>query len=100
MSETILDKIIGVTREKVEAQKRRVSANEIRERALEVRSNIDRFRLSRAIGRKDRTNIIAEIKRASPSKGVISDSIDVAETARRYREGGACAISVLTEEQF
>ena len=47
---------------------------------------------------KDQINIIAEIKRASPSKGVINDKIDVAETARNYEKGGACAISVLTEE--
>ena len=47
---------------------------------------------------KNQINIIAEIKRASPSKGVINDKIDVAETARDYENGGACAISVLTEE--
>ncbi len=47
---------------------------------------------------RDRINIIAEIKRASPSKGLINDKIHVAETARNYETGGACAISVLTEE--
>ncbi len=47
---------------------------------------------------RDQINIIAEIKRASPSKGVINDKIDVAEVARNYEKGGACAISVLTEE--
>ena len=47
---------------------------------------------------RNQINIIAEIKRASPSKGVINDKIDVAEVARSYEEGGACAISVLTEE--
>ena len=48
--------------------------------------------------RRDQINIIAEIKRASPSKGIINDKIDVAELARTYETGGACAISVLTEE--
>lgn len=48
--------------------------------------------------RRDEINIIAEIKRASPSKGIISGQIDVSETARIYEESGACAISVLTEE--
>nr|ALS88927.1 indole-3-glycerol phosphate synthase [uncultured bacterium] len=38
------------------------------------------------------------MKRASPSKGVINDKIDVAEIAASYEKGGACAISVLTEE--
>jgi indole-3-glycerol phosphate synthase len=49
--------------------------------------------------RRNEINIIAEIKRASPSKGVISNQIDVSETARIYEESGACAISVLTEEK-
>nr|ALS89282.1 indole-3-glycerol phosphate synthase [uncultured bacterium] len=40
------------------------------------------------------------MKRASPSKGVINGKIDVAETARSYERGGACAISVLTEQDF
>jgi indole-3-glycerol phosphate synthase len=56
--------------------------------------------LHAALEREDRTNVIAEIKRASPSKGVINDNIDVAEQARNYEQGGACAISVLTEERY
>jgi indole-3-glycerol phosphate synthase len=54
--------------------------------------------LRQALQNKDKINIIAEIKRASPSKGVINDQIDVAKTAKMYETGGACAISVLTEE--
>lgn len=48
--------------------------------------------------RNEGINIIAEIKRASPSKGIINDNVDVCETAVNYKRGGACAISVLTEE--
>ena len=54
--------------------------------------------LRQALQNQDKINIIAEIKRASPSKGIINDKIDVAEVARNYELGGACAISVLTEE--
>jgi indole-3-glycerol phosphate synthase len=50
--------------------------------------------------RSEAVNIIAEIKRASPSKGVINDAIDVRQVARSYAERGAAAISVLTEEDF
>lgn len=44
--------------------------------------------------------IIAEIKRASPSRGWIRKDLDTAEIARSYVSGGACAVSVLTENRF
>jgi len=45
-------------------------------------------------------SIIAEVKRASPVKGVLKADLDPAEQALKYKEGGASAISVLTDEQF
>lgn len=45
-------------------------------------------------------SIIAEVKRASPTKGVFKADLDPADQAVKYREGGAAAISVLTDEQF
>lgn len=44
--------------------------------------------------------VIAEYKRASPSRGVIREDMDVAEAVRRYVDGGAVALSILTEECF
>jgi len=44
--------------------------------------------------------LIAEIKRASPSVGVIKEDVDLCRIAREYQAGGACAISVLTEAHF
>jgi indole-3-glycerol phosphate synthase len=54
--------------------------------------------LSQLLGDDSKAHIIAEIKRASPSKGIINDKINVAEVAKTYELGGATAISVLTEE--
>ena len=48
----------------------------------------------------DAINIIAEIKRKSPSKGIIKGDVDVAMTAAYYQAGGASAISVLTEPEY
>src|ERR687886_258138 len=48
----------------------------------------------------NRLGVIAEVKRASPSKGAIALDLDAVMQARRYAEGGADAISVLTDEEF
>jgi indole-3-glycerol phosphate synthase len=68
------------------------------QRAEEARRLATAHRLTTALQRRGRANVIAEIKRASPSKGIINAEIDVAERALEYQRGGACAISVLTEE--
>ena len=56
--------------------------------------------LIQALDHREQVNIIAEIKRASPSKGVLCESLDAAETARIYEKSGAAAISVLTDSRF
>jgi len=48
----------------------------------------------------DAPRVIAEFKRASPSKGILRADLDPVRQARAYQAGGACAISVLTEEHF
>ncbi|MEP6946575.1 MAG: indole-3-glycerol phosphate synthase TrpC [Acidobacteriota bacterium] len=100
MSETFLDKILAVKRNTVERQKRSTSSAAIKANAMARRSDGDDHRLRSALLRTDRNNIIAEIKRASPSKGVINSNIDIVDVARKYSDGGAAAISVLTEEDF
>jgi indole-3-glycerol phosphate synthase len=50
--------------------------------------------------RKGEVSVIAEIKRASPAKGLLKPDLDPADQALRYREGGAAAISCLTDREF
>ena len=88
-------------KQKIVAQLRTdpVSQN-FRELALEIRKNAQPHRLLRAL-RSDspRLKIIAEFKRRSPSAGIIRDDLTASEIVRCYERGGACAISVLTDEE-
>lgn len=92
-----LTEIIELKKKRLAVTKAERDFDELKANAIAKRQTIKTHRLRENLQR-DQINIIAEIKRASPSKGVINDKIDVAETARNYQIGGACAISVLTEE--
>ena len=94
---TILDKIIAAKQERIANAKRTANMAELGSRARDYAKR--RGRLAEALG-KPGPAIIAEFKRASPSKGVINDRIDPAAAAREYAAGGAATISVLTEEDF
>ena len=98
MKPTFLQEILELKRKRVEAAQSTTDFDSLRERAKQVRAASKPYRLREVLQNSDKINIIAEIKRASPSKGVINDKIDVAETAKSYERGGASAISILTEE--
>ena len=95
---SFLKEIIQLKTARLNIAKAQISFEEIKERAFFVRKNAEPQRLRLALSESDKINIIAEIKRASPSKGIINDRIAPAELARKYEISGACAISVLTEE--
>ncbi len=75
------------------------SLEEIKALAVDARKDARAHALRRAL-EEPTTNIIAEIKRASPSRGPINRDADAAEVARAYLNGGAAAVSVLTEENL
>jgi len=92
-----LTEIIELKKKRLEIAKANRDFDELKNAAIEKRKSSVNHRLRQNL-QQNQINIIAEIKRASPSKGVINDKIDVAETAQSYENGGASAISVLTEE--
>ncbi|MEK6320505.1 MAG: indole-3-glycerol phosphate synthase TrpC [Acidobacteriota bacterium] len=91
----ILDRIVEAKAKRLEEVKRRVPLA----RFAELRSR-NTTSLAAALSRSDRVNIIAEIKQRSPSKGIICEDFDPVRIAKSYANGGAAALSVLSEEDF
>src|SRR6478609_10416753 len=93
----ILDQIIEFKRKEVEERKSLVSMKQLEQSAYfssPTRS------LSKHLTGKDKSGIIAEIKRKSPSKGVINSNVSIEKIAAGYTLAGASAISVLTDKEF
>jgi indole-3-glycerol phosphate synthase len=101
MNRNFLSEILAQKRQAVARLQHDFFARGYRERALEIRRNATPHRLLGALEADlPRLKIIAEFKRRSPSLGVIRDDLSAADVARRYERGGACAISVLTDEKY
>jgi indole-3-glycerol phosphate synthase len=96
----ILEKILAVKRDEIAAAKRARSLSEIRaeaEAASETRDFVGSMRKKISTGA---AAVIAEVKKASPSKGVLRERFDPADIGRSYAEHGAACLSVLTDVQF
>ena len=110
----ILAEIIDRQREVIARLRAGGAGQDLRGGALAVRANATAHRLLQVLvtprcperfreptQRADPTlNIIAEFKRRSPSAGTIRSDLSASDVASRYERGGACAISVLTEEHY
>jgi len=92
-----LDRIVTQTRTDLEVRKCEVPLAELQHQAVEQPMPRD---LLEAFKPRSQIHLIAEVKRASPSKGMLAPHIDPVELARVYEANGASAISVLTEPHF
>lgn len=92
----ILEQIVSSKREELQQAKRRVPLSQLQALIAEQTPTAD---FASAL-RGDRVRLIAEVKKASPSKGLLCPDFDPLSLARTYAENGAASISVLTESRF
>jgi len=92
----MLDKIIAQKREEVEQRKKVATITYLQQLIARQKPALD---LAMAL-KGDHIRLIAEVKQASPSRGMLSPNFNPIELARTYAEGGAAAISVLTEANY
>ncbi|MTI52355.1 MAG: indole-3-glycerol phosphate synthase TrpC [Alcanivorax sp.] len=100
ISGTILERIVERKREEIQAGQQRYSLGELEAMAGnqgKARGFAKALYASVAAGRPA---VIAEVKKASPSKGLIREDFDPVDIARRYEGAGASALSVLTDQDF
>ena len=94
----ILEKIIQDRKKAIALEKNKQSLSDL----IEIIKQDDKKlkSLKESLCKKSELSIIAEIKRASPSKGLLSNNFDHIKLARDYEKGGAAALSVLTEPKY
>ena len=94
----ILEQIASDTKIRVQKQKRKVPFSEIRRQALALDPKTG-FPLEQRL-RNPGIHYICEVKKASPSKGLIAPDFPYIAIAKEYEAAGACAISCLTEPKY
>lgn len=97
----ILDDLAAATRARVERKKAQIPLETVKEQALKLaaKEGTFTFPFEQAIA-KDGISFICEVKKASPSKGIIAEDFPYLEIAREYEKAGADCISVLTETDY
>lgn len=96
----ILNRILATKKDEVVAARNRVSLSELKAQARDVDPSRDFVGAIEARIAAGQAAVIAEIKKASPSKGVIRADFDPADIAASYARGGATCLSVLTDREY
>lgn len=97
----ILDDLAAAARARVERKKKEAAFEEVRQKAVQLAKNEGAFTFpfEKAIA-KEEISLICEVKKASPSKGIIAEDFPYLDIARDYEKAGADCISVLTETDY
>lgn len=96
----ILEKIIKRKKEEVIERMENIDADKILKLAYADTDTRDFYQALKDKADKKQNAVIAEIKKASPSKGVLREDFNVAEIAKSYEQNGAACLSVLTDKDF
>ena len=93
----ILDKLAQSTKKRVEQEKKNIPLEVVKKQAMDMPKGNFEFEKELA---KSGINFICEVKKASPSKGIIAEKFPYVDIAKEYEKAGASCISVLTEPEY
>lgn len=97
---SVLQKIVATKQQELTQAKSQISFHDLEQLALEKKSDIRYFANALRQSTPSGINVIAEVKKASPSKGIICQNFDPVATAIGYEQAGASCLSVLTDKDY
>ncbi len=97
----ILDDLVAATRKRIDREMKEISLEEMKIKAKKAHEACKErdFEVEKELS-KDGINFICEIKKASPSKGIIAENFPYLDIAKEYEKAGASTISILTETDY
>lgn len=99
MAADILERIAADKRIQIEEEKKQISLDEMRQKAYSTKGKLTDFIFEETL-KQDEISFICEVKKASPSKGVIAEDFPYVDIAKEYEAAGADCLSVLTEQKY